>query len=115
MSPTSPSGRKKPEITPSVAKRASSSPLRMRTSTPASAAIAATSCAPFDARRMASVAVASSRATPMASAMARNRRTASTVRRNPSGAMAPVCASPSPSRQRDFSLKRGRGARPSSS
>jgi hypothetical protein len=42
------------------------------------------------ARRIASVAVASMRATPMASAIARNRRTASTVRRNLSAEIAPV-------------------------
>ena len=113
MSPTVPTGRKNPEITPSVAYRASSAPERMRTASPVSAEIAAASAGPFDARRIASVAVTSSFPTPIASAMARNRRTASTVRRKPSGAIAPVCARPSASRQSDFSLNRGIGARPS--
>ena len=43
MSPTAPTGRKKPEMTPSVANRASSAPLRIRTLRPDSASIAAAS------------------------------------------------------------------------
>ena len=46
MSPTVPTGRKKPEITPSVANRASSAPLRIRTFRPNSASIVAASFAP---------------------------------------------------------------------
>ena len=85
MSPTDPTGRKKPEMTPSAENRASSAPLRMRTLSPDSTSIACASFSPFEARRMASVATVSIRATPMASAMARNRRTASTARRKWSG------------------------------
>ncbi len=59
MSPTVPTGRKKPEITPKVANRASSAPLRIRTFRPASASMASASFGPFEARRMASVATAS--------------------------------------------------------
>ncbi len=55
MSPTDPTGRKKPEMTPSVANRASSAPLRMRTFSPASAAIALASSGPLEARQIASV------------------------------------------------------------
>ena len=67
----------------------------------------------LDAGRSEGNPVMSSVATSMASAIARNRRAASAVRRNPSGAIAPVCARPSASRQSDFSLNRGIGARPS--
>lgn len=82
---------------------------------PVRASIAATSSAPFVARRVASVASTCMVSTAIAPAMAAKRATAATAAsiartdRRPSG---PI---PDPRATRDFSLNRGKGARDKSS
>ena len=80
---------------------------------PASRAIAAASSGPLVARRIASVAMTSSSPTPMASAMARSGGPPRPCGGSSPAGSRPVSGSPSASRHRDFSLKRGSGARAS--
>src|SRR6185295_5327699 len=89
--------RETPEA-PRKESRASSSPLRMRISSPASRAQRSTKARPFFAARSARVPTACSRSAPRSSATKRSSESAVIVRSAASGEISPDFWSPSPSR-----------------
>ena len=97
--------------TPEADRRASSSPLMMRTGKPQSRSTAAANSGPSAASRTAAVAKALISITFMAWVSAAKRWTLSSARAAPSGLRRPVEFRPRPRPHRTFSLNTGIGAR----
>ena len=116
MSPTTPSGRWTPDITPSAESLASRSPESSAISMPPSASrAAATNSGPFEASRAAAVAITRTSSMPIIAVSRRKRFRAVSAFSTPALGSLPVETTPLPSPQSDFSLKAGIGARSRSS